>query len=110
VSGQVLIQSKNQNARSRTFGGIDRNTFVFCSSVKPVLLRIVTVLASVALALCAAAYASAGFNFEISPGFHEGTPITAIVFMSVFIPLFVFLVATGAWLINRKYKNPLDSN
>ena len=78
--------------------------------LKLLLLRIVTVLASVALALCAAAYASAGFNFEISPGFHEGTPITAIVFMSVFIPLFVFLVATGAWLINRKYKNPRDSN
>jgi hypothetical protein len=46
---------------------------------------------------------------EISPGFSEGTPITAIVFLSVFILLFIFLVATGAWLLHRKYGTPHDS-
>jgi len=75
-----------------------------------VFLRIVTVPVSVVVALCEAVYASAHFNYEISPGFREGTPITAIVFVSVFIPLFIFLVATGAWLLNRTYTNPPDSN
>ena len=60
------------------------------TTVKLVLLRIVTVLASVVVALCAAIYASAAFDFEVSPGFHEGTLISAIVFVSVFIPLSYF--------------------
>jgi hypothetical protein len=76
--------------------------------LKLVLLRIVTVLGSVVVSLFAAAYASAPFNYETSSGLREGTPITAIVFMSVFIALFVFLVATGAWLLHRKY--PTDTN
>lgn len=78
--------------------------------LKLVFLRIVTVLVSVFVALLAAGYASRPFGLEIAPGFREGTPITGIVFVCVFIPLFVFLVATGAWLLRRKYGNPTDSN
>ena len=74
------------------------------------LLRIVTVLVAVVVALFAAVYASRLFVYETSGGAREGTPIALIVFMSVFVPLFVFLVATGAWVINRKYRNPPDSN
>jgi hypothetical protein len=68
-------------------------------------LRIVRVLVSVAVALFAAIYASAAFGLDLSPGAREGTPITVIVFTSVFVPLFVILVAIGAWVINRKYRN-----
>jgi uncharacterized membrane protein YciS (DUF1049 family) len=76
-----------------------------------VLLRIVIVLVSVFVALVAASYASASFDYEISSGVYEGTPITTIVFIGVFVPLLVLLVATGALLINRKYRNPrADSN
>ena len=46
------------------------------------------------------------FVYKMSDGAREGTPITLIVFMAVFVPLFVLLVATGAWVINRKYRNP----
>ena len=71
-----------------------------------VLLRIITVLVSVFVALVAASYASASFDYEISSRVYEDTPITTIVFVSVFLPLLVLLVATGALLINRKYRNP----
>ena len=75
------------------------------------LLRIVTVLVSVFVALVAASYASASFDYEISSSVYEGTPITTIVFIGVFVPQLVLLVATGALLINRKYRNPrADSN
>ena len=73
--------------------------------LEKVLLRIVTVLISVAVALFAAIYASAPFGLEISSGVQEGTPITLLAFISVFVPLFIFLVAIGAWAINRKYRN-----
>jgi len=76
-----------------------------------VLLRIVTVHVSVLVALVAASYASASFDYEISSSVYEGTPVTTIVFIGVFMPLLVLLVATGALLINRKYRNPrADSN
>src|SRR5262245_39924128 len=80
-------------------------------AVTLVLLRIVTVLVSVFVALVAAAYASASFDYEISSRVYEGTPIPTIVFVSVFLPLLVLLVATGALVINRTYRTPpADSN
>jgi hypothetical protein len=79
--------------------------------VTRVLLRIVTVLVSVFVALVAASYASASFDYEISSRVYEGTPIPTIVFVSVFLPLLVLLVATGALVINRTYRTPpADSN
>ena len=75
------------------------------------LLRIVTVLVSVFVALVAASYASASFDYEISSRVYEGTPIPTIVFVSVFLPLLVLLVATGALVINHTYRTPpADSN
>lgn len=71
-----------------------------------VLLRIITVLVSVFVALVAASYASASFDYEISSGVYEGSPITTIVFVFVFLPLLVLMVATGALVINRKYRTP----
>jgi len=71
-----------------------------------VILRIITVSVSVVVALIAASFASASFNYEISSGVYEGTPITTIVFVFVFVPLLVLFVATGALVINRKYRNP----
>src|SRR5262249_8507577 len=75
-------------------------------AVTLVLLRLVTVLLSVFVALVAASYASASFDYEISSRVYEDTPITTIVFVSVFLPLLVLLVATGALVINRTYRTP----
>ena len=75
-------------------------------AVTLVLLRLVIVLLSVFVALVAASYASASFDYEISSRVYEDTPITTIVFVSVFLPLLVLLVATGALVINRTYRTP----
>jgi hypothetical protein len=100
----VLLSARRRTNKTTCSALVLREISVYGDApLKLVLLRIVTVLVSVVVALWAAAYTSAQFDYEIYTGFREGTPISAIVFVSVFIPLFVFLVATGAWLLNRKY-------